>query len=86
MDLVSASCNPCTAELRIEEGEEAQGANQLCCSGRRVLMGGESRVTMKSAHLPASSPFTLGEGQGLKVLLNLSPALLGWAFLCDGAV
>lgn len=39
---------PCTKQLRLEEGEAAQGANQLCCSAhvltRHMLIEGESRV------------------------------------------
>lgn len=55
----------CTADPRLGKGE-AQGANQLCCSARSVLIEGEIRVTEYGVHQSAASPFTVQSRGGKK--------------------
>lgn len=49
--LVLGSCGPCTAELKLEEGEAAQEASNLNYSVKRKLNGGKNRVTDKLTSL-----------------------------------
>lgn len=70
-ELVSSSCSPCTADFSLGKEESPHWANHLYCSAhklmRNMLREGESRVTVRWAHQPAASSFTVqspaGEGQ-----------------------